>query len=64
MIIVCIGIYLTLYAIGFILELYWDVNGRPKREPMGFAGVMATLAILALSVAMNWKIGIWDLMFR
>lgn len=60
----CQTVWVLLMVGGFLANVYWDINGRPAREPSGFAGVVGTIVIYALSIAMGFGAGVYQEFFK
>lgn len=60
----CQVILTVLFASGFLITLYFEINGRPATKPHGFTGVMRTFAIYGVVAALYWQAGIFEAWLR
>ena len=54
---------LLLLILGFFILVYRDINGRPAKEPEGFAGVCGSIAVLILHLWLYNKAGLFSTIF-
>lgn len=52
-------IIVGLLVLGFFLNLFWDIEGRPAKSPTGFVGVLGTLVMYALLAWLYYTAGIF-----
>lgn len=48
-----------LLALGFLVHLHWDVEGREAKAPAGYGGVLGTVIIYAFHAFLYYKAGLF-----
>jgi hypothetical protein len=52
-------ILIGLLALGFLVNVYWDIEGRPARTPYGFFGVLITMVCYGALVFLYYTAGLF-----
>jgi hypothetical protein len=53
-------IIVILAGLGLLINLYWDVEGRPAKAPAGFGGVLSTLIVYVGLAFLYYYAGIFN----
>lgn len=62
-IIYCQALILISLIANLLSMIYYDINGRPAKESLGFKGVVITLVVIAFSFLVYWKAGAFSMLF-
>jgi hypothetical protein len=56
----CQALIVCLWIVGFLISLYYEVEGREGQKPGGFGGVVVLLMIQAGVLLTYWEAGVFE----
>jgi len=56
-------VILTFLVLDLLIKFYYDVNGRPAREPEGFMGILSSIIATVIVFALYYWAGTFSLIF-